>query len=144
MTSFYEWVKLLTDSNLNISVDPIFRKLHDKFMAKKTDKNYKNLVIYLRTISDKNTLEFGQNSLLFADDDNVVVFNSTFPEDINSFENYSNGLIPYDNKIQKKCTKKSKSRTINIIHKENHGKLKYMYVSNLIGSTCTISVVNKD
>lgn len=146
---FLEQVKKYQDSNLNISVNPKFRKLHDKFKAHPSKKSYAKLIVYLRGISNESKINISEKSvLLYVDDNNKPVFNSNLHDDHhgNSFQNYLDGKIEFDNKYQKKSALLAEKEIINVTRKIKviPGKTKcqnkyiyYFYTSNFVGSGIT-------
>lgn len=136
MDVFFEKLKLYQESNLRISTDPVFKQLDSNFKNRENKQNYDALVIYFRDISNRNKINISENAiLLFSNEKGKLLFNSTLGEDLggNSFENYTNGKIKYDNKYQKKSVYKSLKQIINVtIHCSKHHR--YLYTSNLVGS----------
>ena len=142
--SFLESVKFCEEVNLNISVDPKFRKLHDKFKHDPSEKHYDNLISYLRNVV--NDVKEGKFTLVYSDDKSKPVFNSSLKDNKhgNSYKNYLNGNIKFDDKYQKRSANKSDKQVINVTFhydKVAHHKYKrYLYVSNYVGSVITSSL----
>lgn len=136
---FLSIIKKYEESNLFVSCDNKFRKVHDNFMNSKDEKSYLKLVKYLRNISNENCEKISPNSeLVFFDDDFIPVFNSFLNDDDgNTFSKYKNGKINFNNKYQKKSAKKSDKQIINVTVKSKKKKCGYrnlIYVSNFTGT----------
>src|SRR5258708_5760365 len=100
---FLRRVKELEDINLCISVDPEFRRLHDKFNRHPTEKHYAKLIAYLCNVVDENKVNFLDKFVLgYADDDDKLAFNSSLKDNLNgnSLQNYLEDKIPFDNRYQ--------------------------------------------
>lgn len=139
MFPFFETVKKHEESNLNISVDPVFRKLDDKFKLNQTEKTYAKIVAYLRKIVEENKIAISPDyTLVYSDDNCKPIFNSSLKDNKhgNSLENYLSGSIKFDNKGQKKSAQKSMKDILNVTgyKKKNQN---YTYVSNFIGTQMT-------
>src|SRR5258708_5439327 len=137
---FLALLKKYQESNLQLSVDPKFRKVHDKFKSHPSEKTYNKLILYLRHFSDENKLNISKRAvLLYADDNNQPVFNSSLKDDDsgNCFRNYLEKKIKFIDKYQKKSVIKSNKEIINVtvITKKLCDEYSYnLYVSNYIGS----------
>ena len=121
-----------------------FKELHDKFRDRKTAKNYAKLLEFLRK-EDKNLRKIIRRSTtLLTDEIGGVIFNSKLKdytdENSNSFDNYSQGRIMFENIYQCQAStiadKLGESKVNYEIPKSKHTYVVF-YISKHVGSTYT-------
>lgn len=139
-----ETIKFYQESNLCMSTDVKFRKVHDKFKSHQNEKSYNKLICYLRIFSDKNKIDISKDYvLIYCDNENVPIFNSCLEDNKfgNCFENYVDKKIKFNDKYQKKSSFKANSEGINVtftVKKISENKYqKFFYTSNFVGSVVT-------
>lgn len=142
--SLLETIKLYQESNLDMSTDVKFRKVHDKFKSNQDEKSYNKLICYLRDFSDQNKINISKDYvLIYCDDENVPIFNSCLEDNKfgNCFQNYVDKKIKFNDKYQKKSSFKANTEGINVTVtfkkiSENKSQ-KFFYTSNFVGSVVT-------
>lgn len=126
---------------MEVSTDFKFRKVHDKFKSDPNEKSYNKLIVFLRNVLEKNKINISKDyTLIYFDDDNQPIFNSFLQDNKlgNSFQNYVNKKISFNNKYQKISANKANSDIINVtsvtkkICENKYNK--FLYTSNFIGS----------
>ena len=126
-----------------------FRFLYDRFKNCKNKSNYNKLIKILRKIDNYLGKEIKECSTLLTDSQGCPIFNSIYDDFLplvksstiyNSFENYRNGTIGFEDIFQCKCSsmsdKKGSARCKGTINGNT-----MVYVSIKIGSSYTLGSV---
>lgn len=109
-----------------------FNKYFRKFEKCNNRKNYYKLTNYLLAKTVKGSGIFKNFKILMTDKNNILFFNSTLGND-NTYENYKNGKIRYDGKLEEKINNRSEKYGYC-----NYVKCRTFYHSLKIGSNLQI------
>ena len=115
-----------------------FKCHHDNFKNNPNSKNYQKLTKYLRKKINIYVKTSENISILICDDNQDVIFNSDFNDNINSYDNYLLKSIKYTNKYQQKATNNSEKYENSEIFKIKNKLEMSIYYSQKIGSSLTI------
>jgi hypothetical protein len=101
-------LRKLNKASKNILNNDTFKHLYGKFKHNPNCKNYCKLTKYLKWESDRYLTISRYSSLLLTDDVGVVIFNSRLGN--NTFCNYTNGNITFDNIYQQQATSQAEKQ----------------------------------
>ena len=126
-----------------------FRKLHDKFEKNTSLKNYNKLIKFLKFEDSRFFIILKSSTSLLTDNKGVVIFNSILNDDFeninidnsNSFNNYNNGKITFDNIYQIQAStmanKMGTSELLSNFRTKGKKTRNIFYISKHVGSSYT-------